>query len=246
MSNSKPKFSNNRIGNAAVLNDNKPGFLRCFAKWLKEWENSRIPNFKKFTFSHQTSSALQRTLLCHASLIEDLLDEGYDFVLTSRFQSDPIERRFGQYRQMSGGRFLVNLKDVTNSENILKIKSLIKEGIDLEELKEKENDSVDFELKLVEIDFSSIKLSDDLQEVANYIAGFVAKKLAKKLGKCCKSLLVAGGPTESNIYLNTLSRGGLITPTLSLSEYVGESFAMIDHAFDIIMHSGQKEGEMGC
>ena len=182
----------------------------AFAKWLKEWENSRIPNLKKFTFSHQTSSALQRTLLCHASLIEDLLDEGYDFVLTSRFQSDPIERRFGQYRQMSGGRFLVNLKDVTNSENILKIKSLVKEGIDLEELKEKENDSVDFKLKLVEIDFSSIKLSDDLQEVANYIAGFVAKKLAKKL----------------------------ITPTLSSSEYVVESFTMIDH--------GQKEGGMGC
>ena len=42
-----------------------------------------------------------------------------------------------------------------------------------------------------------------------------------------------------------MSRGGLITPTLSSSEYVGESFAMID-AFDIIMHSGQKEGGMGC
>ena len=40
----------------------------------------------------QTGSELVRTLLCYASLIEDLLGEGYDFVLTSRFQSDPLER----------------------------------------------------------------------------------------------------------------------------------------------------------
>ena len=51
--------------------------------------------------------------------------------MTARFQSDPIERRFGQYRQMSGGRFLVNLKDVLCSERIIKIKNLIKESIDI-------------------------------------------------------------------------------------------------------------------
>ena len=44
--------------------------------------------------------------------------EGYHLVLTSRFQSGPLERRFGQYRQMSGGRILVGLRDVTSSEKI--------------------------------------------------------------------------------------------------------------------------------
>ena len=39
-----------------------------------------------------TASAFTRTLHCHASLIEDLLEEGYEFVLTSRFQSDPKEQ----------------------------------------------------------------------------------------------------------------------------------------------------------
>ena len=78
------------------------------------------------------ASSFTRTLLCHASLIEDLLEEGYEFVLTSRFQSDPIERRFAQYRQMSGGRFLVGLKDLTSSEKIIKIKSLLKEEIDID------------------------------------------------------------------------------------------------------------------
>ena len=62
-----------------------------------------------------------QTLRCQAALIQDLLTEGYKFVLTARFQSDPLERRYGQYRQMSGGRFLVSAKDVNRSENILKI-----------------------------------------------------------------------------------------------------------------------------
>ena len=66
----------------------------------------------KNLLSAQTSSTLQRALLCQASLIENCLSDGFKFVLTARFQSDSIERRFGQYRQMSGGRFLVGLKDV--------------------------------------------------------------------------------------------------------------------------------------
>ena len=46
-----------------------------------------------------------------------------------RLQSDPIKRRFSQYRQMSGGRFLVSLSEVLNSERILACRSLIKENI---------------------------------------------------------------------------------------------------------------------
>ena len=73
--------------------------------WLKRWDNSKKPNCEKFTLSAQTFSALQRTLLCQASLIEDLFSDGFKLVLTARFHSDSIERRLGQYRQMSGGRF---------------------------------------------------------------------------------------------------------------------------------------------
>ena len=59
----------NYIGRAAIQNDNKPGFLREMAAWLKRWDNSKIPNCEKFILSAQTSSDLQRTLLCQASLI---------------------------------------------------------------------------------------------------------------------------------------------------------------------------------
>ena len=67
----------------------------------------------------------------NATLIEDLLTEGNKFVLTNRFQTDPLEKLYGQYRQMFGGRFLDSFKDVSNSENVLKVKSLVKAGFDI-------------------------------------------------------------------------------------------------------------------
>ena len=58
-------------------------------------------------------------------LIDELLNDGYDFVLTARLQSDPIKHRFSQYRQASGGRFLVSLREVLNAGWILSCRSLI-------------------------------------------------------------------------------------------------------------------------
>ena len=70
-------LSNNPLGNAAIIGDNKPEFLRSFAAWVAKWQNEKIPCFETFTLTKQTSSALIRTLLCHAALIEELLDKGY-------------------------------------------------------------------------------------------------------------------------------------------------------------------------
>ena len=36
------------------------------------------------------------------SLIADLFDSGFEYVITALFQSDPIERRFSQYQQING------------------------------------------------------------------------------------------------------------------------------------------------
>ena len=53
-------------------------------------------------------AALNRTVQFHAALIEEMLEENYNFLLTPRFQSDVLETRFG--RQISGARFLVSTK----------------------------------------------------------------------------------------------------------------------------------------
>ena len=43
---------------------------------------------------HTDTSALTTTLCAHAMLIEDLLNEAYQYVITARLQSDPVEDVF--------------------------------------------------------------------------------------------------------------------------------------------------------
>ena len=122
-----------------MKDDNKTQFFRLFAFWIREWSQS--PNF---TLTSQTSAAMIQTLRAQAALINELLADGYDFVLTARLQSDPIKRRFSQYRQMSGGRFLVGLREVINTELILTCRSLTKENINFWE-EDLQNDDYDDE-----------------------------------------------------------------------------------------------------
>ena len=143
ISNSKAKYNSlNKMGNAAIFGDKKTDFLRKLADWLESWENSQIRNSEKFTLTKQTFSALITTLRATAALVDDLLEEGFEYVLLSRFSTDPIERRFSRYRQMSGGRFLVSLREVVSSEKIISLKSLLKEKIDIQS-EEIQDDPID-------------------------------------------------------------------------------------------------------
>ena len=100
ISNSKQRCSANHLGNAIVLNDSKTNFVRLFVFWIQKWSISPY-----FNLTPQTTSALINTLQSQAMVIDVLLNDGFDFILTARHQSDPIERRFSQYCQISGGRF---------------------------------------------------------------------------------------------------------------------------------------------
>ena len=64
------------------------------------------------------------TLQAQAHLVSDLLQEGYEFDIPAKFQSDPLEQRFSKYRQISGGNFLVSLRKILNSEKTLLCKLL--------------------------------------------------------------------------------------------------------------------------
>ena len=250
ISNSKSPFnSNNLLGNAAILGDNKSDFLRSMAEWIYCWQREGMANCERFTLTEQTGSTLKRTLRCTASLIDDLLHEGYSYVLTSRFQSDPLERRYSQYRQMSGGRFLVGLKEVNTAEKILKIRSLVKEDINFwEENLYADNNKSELLTKLIieinnmSCDVDQVALSASSREVAIYIAEYVAKKLKKRLdcSKACHKKLIGNLLDQSDTsYIRALlTRGGLTIPSLSLSNYVCNAFAIIDFFKIIIKQSG--------
>ena len=131
------------------------------------------------------------TLRSQAMLIDEFLNDGYDYILTARLQSDPIERRFSQYRQMSGGRFLVSLREVRNTERILSCRSLIKNDIDFwkEDLQQPErNEDESYEM-IGEILRDQIEeiletvLDNNSSEVAITISRYIAKILLKR-SKC--------------------------------------------------------------
>ena len=170
ISNSNNKYNPNILGNAITKGDGKLCFFEKFADWLEEW--SRCPNF---SLSKQTSKALILTLRSQAMLIGELLSEDYDYVLTRRLQSDPIENRFSKYRSMSGGRFLVSLREVKSSEKILIRRSLLKSGIDFwkcdlgkpdEDEKRKFEEFIS-ELQSKEVEIMECSLSEDSTEVSH-------------------------------------------------------------------------------
>ena len=188
-----------------------------------------------FKLTCQTESALVTTLLAQAELIDELIDDGYEFVRTARFQNDPIEGRFSQYQQMSSGRFLVSLREVLNSERILTFRSLIKENINFweENIDSDVEEPLDFINDLFDERADEIMeavLNDDAREVATILSDYVAKKLIKR-SSCdlCKQTLASQEvDLENDSYLKLLSRGGLFVPPIQLVDFVCGSFAILD------------------
>ena len=217
----------------------KVNFLLRLADWIEEWSKSPM-----FTFTAQTSKALITTIRATAALITDLLNKGYGYVLTSKFQIDPLERRYGNLRRMSGGRFLVSLTEVTNSQRILLLTSVIKEEINFWENdlyvddNQMENIWLAFKNELSNYASEILEscLSKDSKEVSTTISGFIAKKITEKfVCSTCSSLLISEtDETIEDEYLKLLSRGGLTVPTSGLSNYVSHAFSALSVAESII------------
>ena len=171
-------------------------------------------------------------------LLEDLFAEGFEYILTSKFQSDPIERRFSQYRSMSGGRFLVSLREVTTTEKVLGCRSILKAEEDYwlkdEDEESNEEDEVKALVESLEIEEAGImeaSLCENSREVAHYIAGGIARMLQKKT-QCdsCSRLLINrdSSASQTGSYLQNISRGGLTNPSEEMSEFVCTIFAQTE------------------
>ena len=233
--NSKQQFHPNCMGNAIVAGDGKTDFLNQFAIWLENWSKS---GSGMFCLTKQTSDALIRTLRAQALLIEELLQEDYAYILTARLQSDSIERRFSQYRQLNGGNFLVSLKEVTDSEKTLLCRTLLKENINFfsnDSLKIVPNpelmDDLTVALALKSSELQEATLNPESNEVSLVVAGYVAKMLVgKSQCKNCEELLISNKTAAPDSYFFHLSRGGLTLPSESLAQYVANGFAVLDCA----------------
>lgn len=58
------------------IGDRRPEFLRAPADLIEYWSSEQIANCRKFIFSKPTYK-------CHSAIIEDLLNEGHEFILSA-------------------------------------------------------------------------------------------------------------------------------------------------------------------
>ena len=59
-------------------------------------------------------------------LIQHLLEtKGLGYILTGNIQPDPLEKRFGRYRQLSGANYFGSEKQFLDAEKSIRVKFLI-------------------------------------------------------------------------------------------------------------------------
>ena len=236
--NSKQRFHPNSIGKAIIPVDGKLIFLRALADWLEQWKSSQTHGL-----TNQTFDALILTCRSIADLCDDLFSDGYAYIMTGRFQTDPLERRFSQYRQMSGGRFLISLKEVLKSESIIQVKTILKNSLEpVDYLPNVPFVSSELIEQLVtEIvqneEFENLILSNDCKEVMVYISGYITHSLLLNV-KCKDCSDCLQNNIESSTYVERLNRGGLTIPSQSLNTYLQMAFAVIESIESKVLHSG--------
>ncbi|GBL99725.1 hypothetical protein AVEN_249759-1 [Araneus ventricosus] len=232
-------------------------FLNKFYDWLASWNNkSALPLEKRKELglpgkggklSKETQFALQFTTKSLIDIVNHIFKEHTpEYILLGKFQTDSLEARFEQYRQMSGEIIMfhafkyLNLKKAKNCR--LDKFSFRKKGefhIKSSEIFEATSDtSVEFEVdeELYEVfdTTTDVEISPEEMPAFIYISGYVAKKVSQKLiCDLCTSKFITTKGLKYEIdtackYVSLLDRGGLKWPTKYTLEILVESYQIFN------------------
>ena len=160
-------------------------------EWLCAWDE--IPGDCE-KLSKETFTVLWITCYGFQEVADYCLSElGLNYMLLGKSQTDSLDTCFGQYHQLSGGKYNISLQQIYESEKKLRLLSTLK-------LKDKETTLANFdwndfvcipnyssEQLVLPCDDDFLKVEEYLP-VITYIAGYVCFAINKKL-KCiyCES-----------------------------------------------------------
>ena len=211
-------------------------FLSDFATWLDRWSLKSHAMNEGF-LTKDTYLTFKHTLKAIVEVSKFVLsDLKLDFVLLGKFQTDDLESRFGQYRQMCGGNRLVSVQEIMESEKRLKIKSLLKLHSSSIAISVKEylfefcgspdNTKISEEDQLIAtFPYNQVQFDETQLPVLLHMAGYAAKKTSAKINCIsCKQLLVDESCEKLEVdidksiiaYFEELNRGGLTYPSSTL------------------------------
>ena len=98
------------------ITDKRLEWISEFALWIKRGKAYNDKNGVGFLTKY-TYFSLSHTVTTLVHFIHYLLtDCDMSYVLLGKFQTDNLELRFGNYRQLSGSNYLVSVKEVLQSE----------------------------------------------------------------------------------------------------------------------------------
>lgn len=216
------------------IDDPRLQYFDKIVEWLQAWKNYTLPykGQRSGKLSEETfCSFLHTTKTLKELIIYNLNVLNKQYVLTGKYQTDPLEGRFGQYRQMHGGNYNISVEQVLKAEKKLRVKSLLelhstKYGkFQLKEFLLEFTDSSSNEtyetIELKGIDFFSFSEDEEAQiPIFIYISGYVVYKLKSRLecDSCCEMIMtdkkilfeMCGEKTEE--FFSFVDRGNLTYP----------------------------------
>ena len=105
---------------SGLVSDWKIDFLCEFGRFIEHWEKSGSG------ITTDTALACKQMAAVLPATAEYLIEQrGFSYVLLGKMTSDPLENRYDQYRQMSGGNYYISMKNNGESERRLKVRSLL-------------------------------------------------------------------------------------------------------------------------
>ena len=180
-------------------------------------------DFSTDTFDSNPTRRKHRQQALVSLSIHLLQEHSFNFVMLGKFSSDPIEGRFGWYRQSCGGSYFVTVRQIFNSEKNIRVLSFMRtlndaESEDRDRLLKNANrqfnesiSNVGFPEKCFGIsdgdewlaeslcDLSLDNLDTDNIPIVYRVAGYVGRTVSRRR-RCsfCHELLLVSTPTSSN------------------------------------------------
>lgn len=211
-------------------------FIQQIVQWLKRWQGMKQKP-REGSLSVETMTALQHTLVGLQDITRYLLEEkGFSYVLLGKFQTDHLEFRFSQYRQLCGSNYHVSVQQILEGEKKLKLVSVLKlvsasQGTlsiksftaPLTEAAADQNMAADHTQQFEGLSgdaVESVQVTDEQQKALVFVAGYAASKVVKKIqcpecqGQLClNKQLQVEVTNDCYTYLSALDRGGLTWPS---------------------------------
>jgi len=187
-------------------------FLRHFSSWLYNWEKQC--KGQRIGLSRETFLAACHTCQALSDLSDYLLQHGFEYVLLGKVNSDPLERRFGWYRQLASANYFISVRQFLEAEKKIRLRNLVKiDKLSLTEVctlfkegegKQEDDKNADQVIEHLGESTFEVEISGE-EGIVCYVAGYIARSLVKaaKCEECVPLLMKSQSPPSL-----TLEEGG--------------------------------------